>query len=124
MLYLNSKEIKIFRDNDFFIKYPENLKIIETGYRVLLEICYQSTVTTYGIENEKEENTYIKNIYEDYLKAEELYLTKKNSGSDEATVKETYQACEAMNQAYKTYIAELEKELERQGGIEGELVES
>ena len=121
MLYLNSKEIKIFRDNDFFIKYPENLKIIETGYRVLLEICYQSTVTTYGAEKE---NTYVKNIYEDYLKAEELYLTKKNSGSDEVTVKETYQAYEAMNRAYKTYIVELEKELERQGGIEGELVES
>jgi hypothetical protein len=35
----------------------------------------------------------------------------------------TYRAKEKMELAYKNYITKLELELERQGGIEGELVE-
>jgi hypothetical protein len=120
-LYLDSKAIKVFGDNDFFIKYPEDINIIKTGYRVLLELCYQSTVTTYGVENE---NSYIKEIYEEYLQAENLYIDKKNASSHNVTIEETYRAKEVMELTYKNYIAELELELEKQGGIEGELVES
>jgi hypothetical protein len=46
-------EIQVFNDNDFFLKNPENIYSIQTGHRVLLEICYQSTITNYGVENDK-----------------------------------------------------------------------
>ena len=32
--------IRLFNDNDFFLKNPENIYSIQTGHRVLLEICY------------------------------------------------------------------------------------
>jgi hypothetical protein len=119
-LYLDSKAIKVFGDNDFFIKHPENLKIVKTGYRVLLELCYQSTVTNYGVENDKTK-LELKLASNKYNVTKTHYEMMIDTGQDR---EKTYRAKEKMELAYKNYIAELELELERQGGIEGELVES
>lgn len=117
-IWINDEtEIQVFSTNDFFLKETEGIKKIETGYRILLEVCYQSTITNYGAEKEI---TYIADLLSAYEKAEENY--KKLLALDSVTRKDIYDAEMDMKEKYKIFIQELELELERQGGIEGELV--
>ena len=123
ILFLNDKEIQVFNNNDFFLKETKEIKSIKTGYRILLEICYQSTITTYGAEffNEKDNgNAEVLDALEKYRIAQRQYKTLWNSNL--TSEQELYETEVEMNELYKIFIEKLEKELIRQGGIEGELV--
>jgi hypothetical protein len=67
--------------------------------------------------------SYVKDSFSRYTSAQNEYLHRLNAGGQEFNMQQIYEAEEAMNIAYKDYIHTLELELERQGGIEGELVE-
>lgn len=114
-------EIQVFRDNDFFLKECEDINSLYMGYCVLLEVCYQSTVTKYRSEDEKIDNSEsaqkvldAKNLYNN---AVEQY--KKDTG---ASAYLTYLKEQEIETLYNNFIKLLEYELERQGGIEGELI--
>jgi hypothetical protein len=101
--------IKVFNDNDFFLKEPGHIFSIETGHRVLLELCYQSTITDYGAETEVQK---VIDGFTKYSTAQNEYLYRLNSSESVFSLEETYRAEEAMNSAYKEYILILEGELE------------
>ena len=114
-------EIQIFRDNDFFLKECEDINNLYMGYRVLLEVCYQSTVTKYrseaiGIDNSTSATDVIK-AKNDYDKAVEQYINTTS-----ASVYQNYLKEKEIEKKYSDFIQLLEAELERQGDIEGELI--
>jgi hypothetical protein len=51
IIYINKEPIKVFSNNDFFLKETKDINSISIGYRVILEMCYQEAITNYGVEN-------------------------------------------------------------------------
>ena len=125
-------EIQVFNDNDFFLKETEMIKSIWTGYRILFEICHQNTITTYAIEevkDEAEDSVYnLKREYEnaiiDYKQAAGINDDKELDANSQTikSLKDLYIKEKNIENKYKAFINALNKELENQRRIEGERV--
>ena len=120
-LILNdSTEIQVFNDNDFFLKETEEITSITTGYRILLEICYQVTTTVYGAEDREYGVPKVIAKLNEYDQAKALYNYLLKMGiSNRETI---YNAQERMEKIYDEFIEILIETLKEQEAIEGELV--
>ena len=108
------------------------IKSIWTGYRILFEICHQNTITTYAIEevkDEAEDSVYnLKREYEnaiiDYKQAAGINDDKELDANSQTikSLKDLYIKEKNIENKYKAFINALNKELENQRRIEGERV--
>ena len=104
-LYLDGKEIDLTETKDYLLLAPD-IKQIQFGKRVMLEMGYQISQSTYGVEIDNPSGEQ---------RAYEMALNGLQSNNNEEAIKN-------VKEKYKAYLTALERQLKEQELIKGELV--